>query len=70
MKNEIAYWLKQIVEDDPLPCEIDVIVFKISFNGLYKYIELLGFEKEADFSQIAYMPLEAQGFKINELLFV
>lgn len=68
MIKAFTFWLEGLIEDDPLPDEIDVIVFKINFNGKYKYLSLLGLEKQPNFNQVPYMPLEAQGFIINDLL--
>ena len=43
MIDKFAFWLSGIVEDDPLPDEIDNILFLIKTNGSYKYTEMRGF---------------------------
>ena len=60
-------WLMQIVEDDPLPDEIDHVLFSIKQNGKYKFVYIKGYEKKIDVNAIAYFPLEAQFFKCREL---
>ena len=65
MVNEFIFWLEGIVEDDPLPEEVNVIIFKTNFNGEYKYIELLGYEQEVNENSLSYRTLEMQFFKNN-----
>ncbi len=64
------------MEDEPIPYEIKIIVFKVSKNGEYKNIEMLGFESIDLMSKVPYRPLEAQFFwchdlsKLNEQKFI
>lgn len=67
MVDRFISWLEGILEDDPLPEEIDILVFNIRQNGKYKYIELIGYENHISENQIAYYPLEAQHFICNEM---
>ncbi|MBE7075275.1 MAG: hypothetical protein E7376_04785 [Clostridiales bacterium] len=62
MVKQFTFWLEGLVEDDPLPDEIKIIVFNIRINGVYKYIELIGYEKEININSNVYYPLEAQFF--------
>ena len=68
MTQKLAFWLESIVEDDPLPDEVDVIVFKLNANGNYKYLELLGLENELNLNKETFRPLEAQFFDLKEIL--
>lgn len=68
MIAKFAFWLESIVEDDPLPDEINIIVFKINSNGKYRCIELLGLENELNLNKVTFRPLEAQFFGINSFL--
>lgn len=67
MVSEISFWLESIVEDDPLPDEIELILFKTNFNGEYKYLELLGYEKEINENALPFRTLEMQFFKSKDL---
>lgn len=67
MVKKFAFWLEGIFEDDPLPIEINVLVFLKKQKGLYNYLELQGFEKEYNENSIAFNPLEAQFFNCKEL---
>ena len=64
MKNQISYWLKQIVEDDPIPYEIKHIVFIIQNYclsvGGYELLPKIIYEPE-------FQPLEAQYMFYNDL---
>ena len=62
MVNKFTFWLESIVEDDPLPDEINSILFKVDKNGGYKFIKLLGYSGVPNVNKIAYFPLEAQFF--------
>lgn len=64
MKNEIAYWLKQIVEDDPVPDEIKYIVFILNNRTL----SVGGYEiLPQNVYQPEFYPLEAQYVFYNNL---
>jgi len=65
--DEFIFWLESIVEDDPLPEEIDVILFKTNFNGKYKYLELLGYQTQINENSLSYRTPEMQFFKSKEL---
>ena len=67
MVKKFTFWLEGLIEDDPLPAEITHILFNSRHNGNYKYIELLGYEKEINQNALAYYPLEAQLFFCNEI---
>lgn len=67
MVAKFTFWLEGLIEDDPLPCEIDIIVFNTRQNGKYKYIECIGYEQEINSNSLAYYPLEAQCFLCGEL---
>lgn len=67
MVDRLISWLEGLLEDDPIPNEIDIIVFNIRENGKYKYLELIGYEHCISENQIAYYPLEAQHFICKEI---
>lgn len=67
MVKQLEFWLEGIIEDDPIPDEIDIVLFKVNINGLYKYLELKGYEKEISNNTVPYNPLEAQFFNCKEL---
>ena len=67
MINKLIFWLEGITEDTPLTDEIDIIVFKINVNGNYKFLELIGLEKQTNLNQMLFSPLEAQFFNIKQL---
>lgn len=67
MVSQMTLWIEGIVEDDPLPDEVDVILFKTKFNGNYKFLEMLGFEKCVNENAFLYRTLEMQFFKSKEL---
>lgn len=67
MVKQLEFWLEGIIEDDPIPEEIDILLFKVHKNGLYKYLELNGYEKEINNNSVTYYPLEAQFFNCKEL---
>ena len=62
MVDEFVFWLKSISDDNPIPDEIDCIVFIVKAKGKYAYLELNGYEGKPDFYKICYRPLEAQFF--------
>ena len=62
MAIEFRHWLEGIFEDDPLPDEIKILLFNVCVNNVYRYVEVMGFEKEINFNSIVYYPLEAQFF--------
>ena len=66
MVKKFAFWLEGIVEDTPLPDEVDIIVFKVDSNGNYKYLQMLGFEKQIDLNKVNFRPLEAEFFNVME----
>jgi len=68
MTDKLAFWLEGIVEDDPLPDEINIIVFKLNFNGNYKYLEVIGLENELNLNGETYRPLEAQFFSLKDIM--
>ena len=68
MIEKFVFWLCGIVEDDPLPDEIQCILFIVKSNGNYKYLEMQGYEKGVDFTKLFYRPLEAEFFDIRELV--
>lgn len=68
MVKKFTFWLESIVEDDPLPDEVDIIVFKVNSNGKYKYLEMLGMEKEVNLNKETFRPLEAQFFSLKPIL--
>ena len=62
MVEQFIFWLLGIIEDDPLPDEVECILFNTRINGNYKYIELKGYEKEPNINAVSFSPLEAQFF--------
>ena len=60
MVKRFSFWLEGIVEDDPIPVEIKIIVFKVTKNGEYKSTEMLGYEDINLTNKVPYFPLEAQ----------
>lgn len=67
MVVKFTSWLEGLIEDDPLPYEINIIVFNIRQNGRYRYLECIGYEQEINQNSVAYYPLEAQCFLCHEL---
>ncbi|MBE7082289.1 MAG: hypothetical protein E7378_01230 [Clostridiales bacterium] len=67
MVKQFTFWLEGIFEDDPLPDEIDTLVFNVRHNGAYKYVELKGYEKKFIANANFYYPLEAQFFGNKQL---
>jgi len=58
--KSLEFWLLSIVEDDPLPDEIKIIVFNIISNGEFLTLSLTGFESLNNMNKVPYNPLEAQ----------
>ncbi len=67
MIDKFTFWLEGIVEDDPLLDEVKNIVFWVSTNGKYKYLELRGYEEPLTISSLFFRPLEAEFFDISKL---
>ena len=67
MIKKFSFWLESIVEDEPIPNEINIIVFKLNQNGKYYFLELFGLEKQLNINKMAYRPLEAQFFCLKDL---
>ncbi len=49
-----------MVEDTPIPEEVNCILFVVTANGEYKSVQMLGYEERVDLSKIAFNPLEAE----------
>lgn len=63
MITEFVFWLKSIVEDDPLPYEISSICFCYVQNGMAKTLMMGGCEFRPKINYLFdYYPLEAQYF--------
>lgn len=60
MVENFKLWLEGLLEDDPVPEEIDILLFNIKSNGEYKFIELIGYENQINSNAITYYPLESQ----------
>lgn len=67
MVEQFIFWILGIVEDDPLPDEINCLLFETKINGDYKYLQLKGYEKEPNVNSISFNPLEAQFFNNRTL---
>lgn len=67
MIKAFAFWLESIVEDDPLPDEVENIMFLVKENGEFKYLEFRGYEKGLNINSIFFRPLEAEFFSIMGL---
>ena len=67
MNSTFEFWVSGIIEDDPLPDEIDCIVFNVKNNAKYVYVEMLGYEKTPNFNQIAYRPPEAEWYSSKQM---
>lgn len=74
MPEDFVFWLKEIVEDDPIPYEIKHIYFSINLKNKICCLALGGRELPCSvISDFEYFPLEAQFFynvslnKINDL---
>lgn len=62
MVEEINRWLSGMLEENPIPFEINHLVFDIYFSTKYSYLTLSGYEGKIDKNAIIYFPLEAQFF--------
>ena len=67
MVEKLTFWLLSIFEDDPLPDEINVLLFNVKTNGKYKYLEVKGYENFICDNSNSFFPLEAQFFDCLEL---
>ena len=65
MQKSFVNWVLGIIEDDPIPYEIDCIFFNIHRNSFYFYLSMGGNENKISES-FDYFPLEAQFFDIKK----
>lgn len=63
MPEDFVFWIKSIVEDDPIPYEIEHIYFALSLKNKISSLSLGGRELETEIiGNFEYYPLEAQFF--------
>lgn len=67
MIDTFIFWLNSIVEDSPIPDEVENIVFVVKENGDYRYLELRGYEETININSIFFRPLEAEFFTLTNL---
>lgn len=63
MPEDFVFWIKSIVEDDPIPYEIDHLYFALSMKNKIASLCLGGREQNSEIiDDFEYFPLEAQFF--------
>lgn len=66
MKDEFVFWVLGVLEDDPIPYEVDDIYFCLHRENGNIFLSFGGNEKkEKRIFNFEYYPLEAQFFKIE-----
>lgn len=65
MLQEFIDWIVGLIEDDPIPYEIEYLIFCLDKSNDFEHIMFAGNEKlEKCFLNFEYFPLEAQFFNV------
>ena len=67
MVKDFIFWLTSIAEENPIPDEVDCILFIASSQDGYCFLQMNGFEGVPDEHKNCFRPLEAQFFYSKEL---
>ena len=65
MIEKFRFWLYSIVEQTPIPDEIENILFTLTIDEHGSFLKMEGFEKEINLNILCFRPLEAEFFAMG-----